>query len=167
MLSASQAADRLGISRSTLLRWFREGRISHVNRDFRGWRTFSEDDLVRIQRELGEPVQHEEPPEERRSRARMRAYLRGVPAFRQLSETVIDELAARGHEVAIAVNNQRAKKPVGIDGLRAYGDRVRVLGVVPERQGIWSEAGFFALRPAAARSPSLRWNGEKAARKGG
>ncbi len=93
MLSASEAASRLGISRSTLLRWFREGRISHVSRDFRGWRTFSEHDLVRIQRELGEPVQHEEPPEERRSRARMRAYLRSVPAFRQMSETVIDELA--------------------------------------------------------------------------
>lgn len=91
--SASQAAERLGISRSTLLRWFREGRISHVARDFRGWRTFSEEDLTRIQRELGEPVPSEEPPEEYRSRARMRAYLRGVPAFHQMSETLIDELA--------------------------------------------------------------------------
>ncbi|MCE7869103.1 helix-turn-helix domain-containing protein [bacterium CPR1] len=93
MLSASQAASRLGISRSTLLRWFREGRISHVGRDFRGWRTFAEEDLVRIQRELGEVVVQAEPPEERRSRARMRAYLRRVPAFRHMSEAVIDELA--------------------------------------------------------------------------
>jgi hypothetical protein len=87
------------------------------------------------------------------------------PEYLRFYDTVVEELAARGHEVAIAVNNQRAKKPVGIEGLRAYGDRVRVLGVVPERQGIWSEAAHAIratmdfvrfLHPTFAHAPALR-----------
>lgn len=46
------AAEKLGVSRNTLLRWFREGRVSEPERDFRGWRSFTSDDLERIQREL-------------------------------------------------------------------------------------------------------------------
>jgi hypothetical protein len=87
------------------------------------------------------------------------------PEYLRFYDTVVEELAARGHEVAIAVNNQSAKKPVGIDGLRAYGDRVRVLGVVPERRGIWNETAHTVratmdfvrfLHPTFAHAPALR-----------
>jgi hypothetical protein len=92
-------------------------------------------------------------------------FLMDSPEYLRFYDTVVEELASRGHEVAIAVNNQRAKKPVGIEGLHAYGDRVRVLGVVPERQGIWSESAHAVratmdfvrfLHPAFAHAPALR-----------
>jgi hypothetical protein len=87
------------------------------------------------------------------------------PEYLRFYDTVVEELASRGHEVSIAVNNQRAKKPVGIEGLHAYADRVRVLGVVPDRQGIWSEAAHAVratmdfvrfLHPTFAHAPALR-----------
>jgi hypothetical protein len=92
-------------------------------------------------------------------------FLMDSPEYLRFYDTVVEELAARGHEVAIAVNNQRAKKPVGIEGLRAYGDRVRVLGVVPERGGLWGEAAHAVratqdfvrfLHPTFAHAPALR-----------
>ena len=43
-----EAAKRIGCSKSTLLRWFREGRVSDVSRDRRGWRVFTEADITRI-----------------------------------------------------------------------------------------------------------------------
>lgn len=91
--TCAEAARELGVSRNTLLRWFREGRISGVPRDRRGWRSFSGPDLDRIRRELGAPVEHDPCPGELQRRARMRAYLRRVPAFRSLPEPVVDELA--------------------------------------------------------------------------
>jgi hypothetical protein len=92
-------------------------------------------------------------------------FLMDSPEYLRFYDTVVEELAARGHEVAIAVNNQRAKKPVGIEGLRAYGDRVRVLGLVPERVGLWSEAAHAVratmdfvrfLHPTFTHAPALR-----------
>lgn len=46
--TTDEAARRIGCSRSTLLRWFREGRVADVGRDRRGWRVFTEDDIGRI-----------------------------------------------------------------------------------------------------------------------
>ena len=45
-----EAARRIGCSRSTLLRWFREGKVADVGRDRRGWRVFTEEDISRIKR---------------------------------------------------------------------------------------------------------------------
>ena len=92
-------------------------------------------------------------------------FLMDSPEYLRFYDTVVEELASRGHDVAIAVNNQRAKKPVGIEGLHAYGDRVQVLGVVPEREGVWSEAAHVVratmdfvrfLHPTFAHAPALR-----------
>ncbi len=47
---ANEAARRIGCSRSTLLRWFREGKVADVARDRRGWRIFTEEDISRIRR---------------------------------------------------------------------------------------------------------------------
>jgi excisionase family DNA binding protein len=43
-----EAARRIGCSKSTLLRWFREGKVADVARDRRGWRIFKAEDIRRI-----------------------------------------------------------------------------------------------------------------------
>ncbi len=63
------------------------------------------------------------------------------PEYLRFYDSAIEELAARGHAVAIAVNRSQAKKLVGLAGLDAYTDRVGVLGVVPRPEGLWSEIG--------------------------
>ena len=45
----SEACATTGISRMTFLRWVREGKIPDVpHRDWRGWRLFTDDDVVRL-----------------------------------------------------------------------------------------------------------------------
>jgi hypothetical protein len=74
-------------------------------------------------------------------------FLMDSPEYLRFYDSAIEELASRGHAVAIAVNSSRGKKPVGLEGLRAYGDRVTVLGVVPKQQGMWGGIAF-GLRAA-------------------
>ena len=92
-------------------------------------------------------------------------FLMDSPEYLRFYDSVIEALAARGHAVAIAVNHQRAKKPVGLEGLRAYADRVTVLGVVPAGTGVWSLVArrlraimdfVRFLHPAFAAAPPLR-----------
>ncbi len=46
----AEACAMAGISRMTFLRWVRLGSFSDVvNRDWRGWRLFTDDDLARLQ----------------------------------------------------------------------------------------------------------------------
>lgn len=89
VLSTQEAAELLGVSRSTLLRWFRQGRIRAVGRDRNGWRQIHRTDLERIRRELGEP----RPVASAQTNPRLRSYLRNVPTFRNLPDQVIDQLA--------------------------------------------------------------------------
>ena len=42
---------KVGISRSTLLRWLRKGVLKRSYRDRKGWRMFTEDDVSEIQAE--------------------------------------------------------------------------------------------------------------------
>ena len=89
--STAQAAKLLGVSRNTLLRWFREGRIHAVDRDHNGWRRFTDPELQRIRRELlQEPLSK---PVQTESAKRMRSYLRRVPTFAGLPDEVLDRLA--------------------------------------------------------------------------
>ena len=44
----SEVYKRVGISRSTLMRWLKSGIIKEPYRDRRGWRLFTEDDLNSI-----------------------------------------------------------------------------------------------------------------------
>jgi hypothetical protein len=92
-------------------------------------------------------------------------FLMDSPEYLRFYDCAIEELARRGHEVAISVNNQRDKKPVGIEGLRSYADRVRVLGVVPESVGLWSHVAYRLrgtmdfvrfLHPTFRDAPALR-----------
>ena len=46
----SEACAMVGISRMTFLRWVREGLFTDVeHRDWKGWRLFTDDDLVRLE----------------------------------------------------------------------------------------------------------------------
>ena len=92
-------------------------------------------------------------------------FLMDSPEYLRFYDSAVQELAARGHEVAIAVNNQRDKKPVGIERLRSCADRVRVLGVVPESVGLWSHVAYMLrgtmdflrfLHPTFREAPALR-----------
>jgi hypothetical protein len=92
-------------------------------------------------------------------------FLMDSPEYLRFYDSAIEELASRGHAVAIAVNSGRAKKPVGLDGLQACADRVSVLGVVPQHEGLWGRVAFGVratmdfvrfLHPRFADAPALR-----------
>jgi hypothetical protein len=48
MLSTVEAAKRIGVSKSTLLRWLDEGLVDDVERDWRGWRVWNNRDVERV-----------------------------------------------------------------------------------------------------------------------
>jgi hypothetical protein len=50
--STVAAAKALGVSKSTLLRWISEKRVTDVKRDRNGWRVFTGQDLKRINSEI-------------------------------------------------------------------------------------------------------------------
>lgn len=90
-MRAAEAAEKLGVSRNTLLRWFREGRVTEVPRDRRGWRVFGLEDLERIRAELGDGSAVRELDSKQQ---KMRGYLRRVPTFANLPEPVLSDLAS-------------------------------------------------------------------------
>ena len=47
-LYTAEAAKRAGISKATLLRWLKEGKVPEVARDIRGWRVFTEEEVDKI-----------------------------------------------------------------------------------------------------------------------
>lgn len=47
MYTTVEAAKRVGVCKNTLLRWINEGLIPDVERDWRGWRTWSQEDINR------------------------------------------------------------------------------------------------------------------------
>jgi DNA-binding transcriptional MerR regulator len=47
------AAKKLGVSKATLLRWFKQGKITDVGRDRNGWRVFTSADISRIKQVMG------------------------------------------------------------------------------------------------------------------
>lgn len=51
--TTEEAAGELGISKSTILRWFKQGRIEEVRRDRNGWRVFTAADLAAISKKVG------------------------------------------------------------------------------------------------------------------
>jgi hypothetical protein len=52
-LNTAMAAKRLGVSKPTLLRWFKQRKIADVGRDRHGWRVFTPADINRISKEMG------------------------------------------------------------------------------------------------------------------
>jgi hypothetical protein len=68
-------------------------------------------------------------------------FILASPEYLRYYDSTIDELAARGHDVAVAVNSRREKKPIGLQRLSALGDHVHVLGVTPSPSGQWYSIG--------------------------
>ncbi len=94
VFGTTEAAKELGVSRNTLLRWFREGRISEVERDRNGWRLFCQQDLDNIKRSLEPPTSENSPALPiSESRRLMRRYLSNVPCFGNLEPAVLEQLA--------------------------------------------------------------------------
>jgi DNA-binding transcriptional MerR regulator len=48
MHTTDEVAKRVGVCKSTLLRWIREDLISDVGRDWRGWRMWRSRDVERV-----------------------------------------------------------------------------------------------------------------------
>ncbi len=48
----SQACEKIGISKSTYLRYVKDGIFSDVQKDGRGWRVFQDDDIKKIKKIL-------------------------------------------------------------------------------------------------------------------
>ena len=48
MFSTIEAANCIGVSKNTLLRWLDEGLTDDVQRDWRGWRVWMQRDIERI-----------------------------------------------------------------------------------------------------------------------
>ena len=46
----AEAAKKAGISKATLLRWLKDGKIPEVARDVRGWRVFTVKDVEKIRK---------------------------------------------------------------------------------------------------------------------
>jgi len=49
-LYTAEAAKQAGISKATLLRWLKEGKMPETARDVRGWRVFTEEEVDKIRK---------------------------------------------------------------------------------------------------------------------
>ena len=49
-MTITEVAEIVGISAKTIVRWEKVGKVRKARRDWRGWRFYTEDDLVDIQR---------------------------------------------------------------------------------------------------------------------
>ena len=47
-LTITEVAEMVGISPKTLARWEKSGKIRKPKRDWRGWRVYEKDDLVKL-----------------------------------------------------------------------------------------------------------------------
>jgi predicted site-specific integrase-resolvase len=48
LIYTAEAAKKAGISKATLLRWLKDGKIPEVARDVRGWRVFTQEEVTKI-----------------------------------------------------------------------------------------------------------------------
>ncbi|MBI1977136.1 MAG: MerR family transcriptional regulator [Candidatus Omnitrophica bacterium] len=49
-LTITDVAERIGVTPKTLVRWEKSGKIRKPKRDWKGWRFYSEDEVVDIER---------------------------------------------------------------------------------------------------------------------
>lgn len=59
------------------------------------------------------------------------------PEYLRFYDDTLRLLARRGHRVAVAVNKQREKKPVRLEGALADDERIVLLGLLPRRTAPW------------------------------
>lgn len=92
-------------------------------------------------------------------------FIMDSPEYLRFYDSVIDEFAARGHDVRLGVSHGQERKLVGLLGLATYTEGVRVLGLVPEHTGMWGDIAYGLrgimdfvryLHPRFAAAPALR-----------
>jgi hypothetical protein len=92
-------------------------------------------------------------------------FVMASPEYLRFYDSTIRLLGERGHDVMLAVNSQREKKPVGLEGMTGLGANVRVLGVAPAHDGVWGDIAYGLrgltdfvryLHPRFAAAPVLR-----------
>ena len=92
-------------------------------------------------------------------------FVMASPEYLRFYDSTIRLLGERGHDVMLAVNSQREKKPVGLEGMAGLGANVRVLGVAPAHDGMWGDVAYGLrgltdfvryLHPRFAAAPVLR-----------
>ena len=84
MYATSDVADRIGVSRNTLLRWIAGGLLADVERDWRGWRVWSDEDVERA-RAFKEAYHAGPAPRARRRRLGRGSYARQAAEAMRLS----------------------------------------------------------------------------------
>ncbi len=48
MMSITEAAERVGVSTRTIMRWETAGKVRKAKRDYRGWRVYDHDDVEEL-----------------------------------------------------------------------------------------------------------------------
>jgi excisionase family DNA binding protein len=48
MMSIAEAAESVGVSRRTIMRWEAAGKVAKAKRDYRGWRVYDHDDVEEL-----------------------------------------------------------------------------------------------------------------------
>ena len=71
MASTVEAARQIGVSKNTLLRWLDGGLIEDVERDWRGWRLWGDQDIERVK--AFQQAYHSKPRRRKRRSALVRA----------------------------------------------------------------------------------------------
>ena len=54
--SAHQICEMFDITKNTLFKWEREGKISKIKKDWRGWRIFTDENVSEIKRIIEEKM---------------------------------------------------------------------------------------------------------------
>ena len=52
--SANEVCKKFDITKNTLFKWEKDGKISKVKKDWRGWRVFSEENVSEVRRIIEE-----------------------------------------------------------------------------------------------------------------
>ncbi|MBI5059890.1 response regulator [candidate division KSB1 bacterium] len=100
--SSKEVCEQLQISKSTLFKWEREGLITKVRRDWRGWRLYDARNLEEIKQNIERQRLEEQSP-------RSRAVL-VVDDDTMILQVMSDLLKAAGYDVLTAMTGDEAVK---------------------------------------------------------
>ena len=145
--TTSEAARLIGISKPTLLYWFKVRRVKDVERNYNGWRVFTDEDIERLKafRERGRP------------RRAATAPTQGVGAERRHWMRVKAELPVRyefrGNGASVAVEGRSETLDISLGGVMFGAD----LPVLPLGQ-VSLEINLARSNGAVATSGEVRWS---------
>jgi len=56
--STQEVCSKFDVTKTTLFKWEKEGKIARINKDWRGWRVFNEENIDEIRRIILEKQHH-------------------------------------------------------------------------------------------------------------